>query len=82
MLNFFICCQAICQNHPGCGHWSHYREGGDGEHYWGNCFLYTSCQLFTSAQCFGPTDKECRDVPYDPRSVQSTHNQDTITELL
>jgi len=63
-------CQAICQNHPGCAHWSHYREGGDGDHYWGNCFLYTSCQLFTSAQCFGPEDEECRDVPYDPSALR------------
>merc|ERR1712172_31518 len=27
-------CQAICQNHPECGFWSHYRQG-EGHDHWG-----------------------------------------------
>merc|ERR1711971_682134 len=33
-------CQAICQNHPECGFWSHYRQG-EGHDHWGHFYIYT-----------------------------------------
>merc|ERR1719154_388910 len=42
-------CQAICQNHPECGFFSHYLEGGH-EH-WGNCLLHYACGDVTDRHC-------------------------------
>merc|ERR1719154_109125 len=42
-------CQAICQNHPECGFFSHYIEGGPEG--WGHCFLQYSCENFTDHKC-------------------------------
>jgi len=56
-------CQAICQNHPECGFWSHYRQG-EGHDHWGHCYIYTQCDHLTNHECFGPDDHECRDMPH------------------
>jgi len=56
-------CQAICQNHPECGFWSHYRQG-EGHDHWGHCYIYTQCDHLTDHECFGPDDHECRDMPH------------------
>merc|ERR1711936_465986 len=52
-------CQAICQNHPECGFWSHYRQG-EGHDHWGHCFIYTTCNELSSHECFGAEDHECQ----------------------
>jgi len=58
-------CQAICQNHGGCGGWSHYAEEG-GEH-WGHCLLHISCSTTTSDTCRDADDHRCPG-PHPPGS--------------
>lgn len=55
-------CQAICQNHPECGFYSHYTEA-DGHEHWGVCRLYRSCDRLTDHECFDSNDHECNDGP-------------------
>merc|ERR1719516_351785 len=45
-------CQAICQNHPECGFWSHYRQG-EGHDHWGHCYIYTQCDHLRTTSASG-----------------------------
>ena len=53
--------QAVCQNHPECGYWSHWREE-HGEH-WGSCTLHYNCDTTTSHECH----QDCLMRPPGPR---------------
>merc|ERR1719348_226882 len=56
-------CQAIYQNHIGCGFFSHYQEEG-GEHK-GHCFIYAQCDRFTDHECAPEWDEHCAFLPSD-----------------
>ena len=48
-------CQALCQNHPDCGAWSHYTEEG----HTGHCLLHPGCGPPSSEGCLPAGDHKC-----------------------
>merc|ERR1712066_867538 len=49
-------CQAVCQNHPECQFWSHWRE--EGPEHWGTCWLHRTCGWTTDHDC-GHRKQDC-----------------------